>query len=218
MLKFIFSFFFFLFSFNTYASCINPFNFSSSIVNITGHQTGGTAWFMSPSLIVTVAHVIDKDGINITFNKWSFIHIKNESLDIEIKARLKRQTNRISILELDHAITNIKPLSISDIFPSKEEEAVTLGYPFGKLTEAGGRYVKHKNNDMFFELFKDNNRLAVDHGSSGAPIFNCEGKVIGVTEAILVNPITLFLTHGEQRIPPPWGHPNVIGIHIPKDF
>ena len=64
-----------------------------------------------------------------------------------------------------------------------------------------------------FELYDGNDRLVLDHGASGAPVLDCEGRVVAVVS-------NLILTHKIQfmsrvfRIPPAWQQPNVVSVPI----
>jgi len=55
-------------------------------------------------------------------------------------------------------------------------------------------------------------RLVIDHGASGAPVFDCEGRVAAVISTVITQ--TLATPFGEMRIPTPWGSPNVVSVPV----
>jgi hypothetical protein len=63
-----------------------------------------------------------------------------------------------------------------------------------------------------FEIFEGDNRLVIDHGASGAPVFDCEGRVAAVISTVITQ--NLATPFGEMRIPTPWGSPNVVSVPV----
>jgi hypothetical protein len=62
------------------------------------------------------------------------------------------------------------------------------------------------------ELYDGNDRLAVDHGASGAPVFDCEGRVAAVISTVITQ--TLAWASNDIRISTAWGTPNVVSVPI----
>ena len=55
-------------------------------------------------------------------------------------------------------------------------------------------------------------RLVIDHGASGAPVFDCEGRIAAVISTVITQ---IFHTpFGRQRISTAWGTPNVVSVPI----
>jgi hypothetical protein len=66
-----------------------------------------------------------------------------------------------------------------------EERVASLAYPGDRARAAGGRFVRYGDADRFagtalLEMYDGNDRLVLDHGASGAPVVDCEGRVVGV--------------------------------------
>jgi len=91
------------------------------------------------------------------------------------------------------------------------------------LRVAGGRFVQYGEGDKFagmalLEMYDGDDRLVLDYGSSGAPVFDCAGRVAAVVSKLFVTSIH-FMSR-TMRLPTPWGSPNVVSLPIeePKDF
>jgi hypothetical protein len=104
-----------------------------------------------------------------------------------------------------------------------EEPVVSLAYPDGHLRVAGGRFVQYGEGERFagtalLEVYDGDDRLVLDHGASGAPIFDCAGRVVAVASNLLTTSIQ-FGSHA-VRISTAWGTPNVVSVPAPvlKDF
>ena len=63
-----------------------------------------------------------------------------------------------------------------------------------------------------FEIYEGDNRLAIDHGASGAPVFDCEGRVAAVISTVITQ--ILATPFGELRTSTAWGSPNVVSVPI----
>jgi len=50
----------------------------------------------------------------------------------------------------------------------------------------------------------------IDYGASGAPVFDCEGRVAAVISTVITQ--ILSTPFGNRRVSTPWGSPNVISI------
>ena len=101
----------------------------------------------------------------------------------------------------------------------------SLAYPHGQLRFARGRFVRFGEGDAllgaaFLEMHDGNDRLVLDHGASGAPVLDCEGRVVAVVStAIARDGGALPVRCGAQ--PRRRGRPpNVVSIpaEVLKDF
>ena len=52
----------------------------------------------------------------------------------------------------------------------------------------------------------------IDHGASGAPVLDCQGRVVAVVSNAMTS--TMRFLSRTVRIPPPWQSPNVVSIPI----
>jgi S1-C subfamily serine protease len=104
-----------------------------------------------------------------------------------------------------------------------EEQVVSAAYPGNRLRFVGGRFVQYGDGDRLagtalLEIFEGENRLVLDHGASGAPVLDCEGRVVAVVSNIFTQ--TLQFPSRAIRISTAWGSPNVasVPIQVLQDF
>jgi len=62
------------------------------------------------------------------------------------------------------------------------------------------------------EMHDGDDRLVLDHGASGAPVLDCEGRVVAVVSNLFTK-TTQFLPHA-IRISTTWGQANVASVPI----
>jgi len=96
-----------------------------------------------------------------------------------------------------------------------EERVVTIGYPKSHLRFAEGRFVEYGVDAKYvgaalLEIHDGNDRLVLDHGASGAPVLDCEGRVVAVVSTVITQ--TINLPSGPVRVSTAWQTPNVISI------
>lgn len=156
-----------------------------------GKKEHGTGFLIGNSKILTNRHVVD----SVEENKV-IVRVKNDSGET-IDYKVKKVTPS-PIEEIDLAIIEVSPTedgqtiddnlehfelaSLEDIKKVKVGDAVnTIGYPGdkedGTLWDSKGKVL----------MFLGENYLAYDafitHGNSGSPLFNEDGKVIGLSNA-----------------------------------
>ena len=61
-------------------------------------------------------------------------------------------------------------------------------------------------------MFDGNDRFAIDHGASGAPVFDCEGRVAAVVSTVITQ--TFATPFGKTRVSTAWGTPNVVSVPV----
>ncbi len=59
-------------------------------------------------------------------------------------------------------------------------------------------------------MYDGRDRLVIDHGASGAPVLDCEGRVVAVVSAAITQ--TIMLPTGPVRVSTAWHTPNVVAI------
>ena len=62
------------------------------------------------------------------------------------------------------------------------------------------------------EMYEGDNRLVIDHGASGAPVFDCAGRVVAVVTNVFTR--TLNWSYHVIRISTAWGMPNVVSVPV----
>jgi hypothetical protein len=186
-------------------------------IGVVGAQ--GTGWFLSPTTIVTVAHVAE--GMKLSTRVWKLIEIQDGDDLHSIPARIQRlagsHQEKLAVLELQKPIAGARMMAIRTTPVAAEDRVVTLAYPDGHLRFVGGRFVRIGEDGRLagaalLEMYDGNDRLAVDYGASGAPVFDCEGQVAAVVTTVITQ--TLAWASDDIRISTAWGTPNVVAVPI----
>jgi hypothetical protein len=220
------------------ASCIDPAQLAHSAVNITRYfddderatrpgaiGASGTAWFLSPGTIVTAEHV--SAGMMLTPQDWKQLEIRDGDLVRSIPARVERVmgtgAEKLAVLQLQSEVPGARIAAIRAAPLAPDDPVVTLTYPDGRPRVVGGRFVSYGGNDKLagaalLELFDGNDRLAIDHGASGAPVYDCLGRISAVVSTVITQ--TFPGWSGPVRVSTAWGTPNVLSIpiHALKDY
>lgn len=222
----------------SWAACVDPSTLVRSTVNIGRNfdeaerraEPGvlgirGTAWFLSPRLVVTAAHVAD--AMHLTAGDWKEIEVQERGSKASLPARILRvagsQREKIAVLELGRPFPGATVLRnrMGPLVP--DEPLASLAYPGSQLRFAGGRFVQYGDDARFagmalLEMHDGNDRLVLDHGASGAPILDCEGRVVAVVSTLITQ--TIAFASSPTRVSTAWQTPNVVSIPIDvlKDF
>jgi len=215
------------------AGCIDPATLAHSTVSITRHfddkekearpgvlGISGTGWFLSPTSMVTVEHVAA--SMNLSRQTWKQVEIRQGENKQSVPARILRlagsHSEKIAVLELQTAFSGAQgfELRMEPLVPG--EPVVSFGYPGSRLRVAGGRFVQYGDGDRFagtalFELYDGDDRLVLDHGASGAPVVDCEGRVVAVVSNLFTT--TMQFMSRAIRISTAWGSANVVSVPVP---
>jgi hypothetical protein len=215
------------------ASCIEPATLAHSTVSVmrrfhdqeTRPQPDviairGTGWFLSPTSMVTIEHVAA--AMNLSDQEWKPIEIGNGHNEQTIPVRIKRlvgsKAEMIAVLELQTAYLGTQgfQLRIEPLVP--EEPVVSLAYPHSRMRVATGRFVQYGadrklEGTALLEMYDGDDRLVLDHGASGAPVFDCAGRVGAVVSQLFTT--TIRFPSGAARVSTAWGSPNVVSVPVP---
>ncbi len=220
------------------ASCVEPSTLVRSTVNITREFDAderndapailgirGTGWFLSPRLMVTAAHVVE--AMRLSAQDWKEIELRGRDSGEVIPARILRvagtHAEKMAVLELKAAFPSAAALPVRTAPLVPEERLRSLAYPNGELRFAKGRFAEYGTGERLagmalLEMHDGNDRLVLDHGASGAPVLDCEGRVVAVVSTLITQ--TLRLPTGPVRVSTAWQTPNVVSIPIAvlKDY
>jgi Trypsin-like peptidase domain len=214
------------------AACIDPTQLAHSTVSITRYfdeaerdvhrdpaGVRGTGWFRSPTTIVTAEHVTA--GMKLSTETWKSLEIADGDASQLVAARIQRlagaQAERLAVIELERAVSAARIVDVRKKPLVPEEQVMTLAYPAGHLHPVAGRFVQFGDNGRLagmalLEFYEGDNRLVIDHGASGAPVIDCDGRVAAVVSNVFTQSI-VFGSH-EMRISTAWGTPNVVSVPI----
>src|SRR5262249_40592659 len=150
------------------------------------------AWFLSSSAIVTAEHV--SAGMKLTKEDWKPLEIRDGDDVRSIPARIQRVVGlgaeKLAVLELQSAFSSARSAPIRPAPLEPEDRVVTIAYPHRYPRVVGGRFVEYGRNGAFagaalLEMYDGDDRLAIDHGASGAPVYDCEGRVAAVVTTVM---------------------------------
>ncbi|PPQ20355.1 Trypsin-like peptidase domain-containing protein [Bradyrhizobium shewense] len=214
------------------AACVDPAQFTHSTVSIMRHfddadrdarpnliGVRGTGWFLSPTTIVTAEHVTA--GMKLSTEEWKSLEIADGENSHSIAARIQRvagvQAEKLAVIELEHAVTAARSVTIRRKPLVPDEQVMTLAYPAGRLHPVGGRFVRFGDDGKLagmalLEFYEGENRLVIDHGASGAPVIDCDGRVAAVISNVFTQNI-VWASH-QIRISTAWGMPNVVSVPV----
>ena len=113
----------------------------------------------------------------------------SRSIEVRIVRLAGLHSEKIALLELRTAFSGAQGLQIRLAPLASEERVVSIAYPDGHLRVVGGRFVQYGDSDKLagsalLEMYDGDNRLVLDHGASGAPVLDCEGRVVAVVSNI----------------------------------
>jgi hypothetical protein len=212
------------------AACIDPAQLAHSTVSIMRYfddaernerpglvGVRGTGWFLSPTTIATAEHVTA--GMKLSTEEWKPLEIVDGDSSQFIAARIQRlagaQAEKLAVIELQRAVSNARSFTIRKEPLVPEEQVITLAYPAGRLQLVNGRFVRFGDDGKLIgmallEFYEGDNRLIIDHGASGAPVIDCNGRVAAVVSNVFTQSIQWI--SGEIRISTAWGTPNVVSV------
>jgi serine protease Do len=137
------------------------------LINEDEHSQG-SGFFIAPNIGITNYHVIEKSKID-------FIKIKDDFHEIiEILDYSPKEEKDYVIFKTNYRSSNY--LKISTSRPKIGEETFAIGSPYAlENTLTKGTISGYRGNHLI------QIDATIDHGSSGGPLFNMNGEVIGVT-------------------------------------
>ena len=218
--------------FHAKAACVDPATLANTTVSLTRHFTDeerakdptllgirGTAWFLSSRIIVTAGHVALSMGLSS--QEWKQVEINREGTRHSDLVRIQRLagegTEKIAVLEFRNTLSAAQPLKMRTEPLVMGEAVASIAYPGDHLRLARGRFVREGEGkklagSALFELTDGDDRLVLDHGASGAPVIDCEGRAVAVVTNVFSK--TMAFMSQVIRVSTSWGSPNVAAVPI----
>jgi hypothetical protein len=214
------------------AACIDPAQLANATVSIARYFDDaerdarpdligirGTGWFLSPATIVTAAHVVE--AMKLSNLDWKLLEIADEKGNQFIAARIQRlvgeQAEKLAVIELQRAVFARSTLEIRKEPLVPEEQVLTLVYTEGLPHFVRGRFAQFGDRGrlagtVLLEMYEGDNRLVIDHGASGAPVVDCDGRVAAVVSNVFT--LNLAFPSRQIRVSTAWGTPNVVSVPV----
>ena len=214
------------------AACIDPAQLAHSTVSIMRHfddaehdarpnliGVRGTGWFLSPTTIVTAEHVTA--AMRLSMQEWKPLEVTDGDGSRFIAARIQRlagvRAEKLAVIELEHAVSAARSVAIRTGPLLPDEQVMTFAYPAGRLHPVGGRFVRFGDDGKLagmalLEFYEGENRLVIDHGASGAPVIDCDGRVAAVISNVFTQ--SIVWASRQIRISMAWGMPNVVSVPV----
>jgi S1-C subfamily serine protease len=215
-----------------HAACVDPAQLAHSTVSIARYfddvERGerpdligikGTGWFLSTTMIVTAAHVAE--AMKLSIQDWKPLEIADDHGSQFVAARVERmaggQAEKLAVIELQRTVFATSTLKIRREPLVPEDQVMTLFYPEGLPHFVRGRFVqfgagKGLAGTALLEMYEGDNRLVIDHGASGAPVVDCDGRVVAVISNVFTQ--SLQWASRQIRISTAWGTPNVVSVPV----
>jgi hypothetical protein len=179
----------------------------------------GSGWFLAPRLLVTVAHVAD--GMRLSEREWKPVLFRDgdtvETIDVRLQRIVGTGPEKIALIETAAPLGGTRPLELRKEPLLAEERVISRAYRSDRVRTAQGRFVEYGKQGRFaggalFEIYDGNDRMALDHGASGAPVLDCSGRVVAVVANLLTQ--TMRLPAGQVRFSTAWSMPNVLTVPV----
>jgi hypothetical protein len=141
-----------------------------------------------------------------------------ESLPARILHVVGSGSEKIAVLELNSSFPGATALQIRLRPLVADEPILSLAYPGNERRVATGRFMRYGADDDRFagmallEMHDGNDRLVLDHGSSGAPAVDCEGRVVAVVTQAITQ--TMSFLSRVVRTSTAWQTPNVVAVPV----
>lgn len=143
-----------------------------------GNKNNGTAFWVSRNgQAITNRHVVD-----------GCVQLKISGSETSVKVQATDQVNDLALLQTDQKPETVMAVAKSPEATRQGDEIVVFGFPLNSVLSSGGNLTPGVVSALT-GLGNNSNQIqitaAIQPGSSGSPVFNRKGEVIGVVAAKL---------------------------------
>jgi Trypsin-like peptidase domain len=213
------------------ADCVDPATLVRSTVSIVrtfedredanAGVTGiaGTAWFLTPSSVVTAGHVAQ--SMRLSEHDWTSVAFHERDSETSFLVRVAHLVGsgdeKVAILELQTSYPHAAVLRVRAAPLVADEPVLSLAYPDLELRYASGRFMRFGSDatlagTALLEMYDGSDRFVLDHGASGAPVLDCDGRVVAVITNVLSR--TIDVLSQTIRVSTAWQTPNVVAMPL----
>jgi uncharacterized protein (TIGR02145 family) len=140
----------------------------NSVVTIETNEGLGSGFFIEKNLVATNYHVIEDANSAV-------IYLNNTNTSYEVEGYVASdEQNDLAILKVKYNAG--VPLKLSQTMVKQGDDVLVIGSPKGLAATITKGIVSNLNAEL--KLIQID--AAISHGSSGGPVFNITGEVIGV--------------------------------------
>jgi hypothetical protein len=138
------------------------------------------------------------EAMYLSGKDWKEVELREREITETISIRIVRvagsHSEKIAVLEMRTAFPGAATLPLRMELLVPEERVASLAYPRSHLRFARGRFVRYGEDNNFgsalLEMRDRNDRLVLDHGASGAPVLDCDGRVVALVSTAITQTIS----------------------------
>lgn len=171
---------------------------SASVVEVLVGEGHGTGFFIGDSTFITAAHVTKEVGVggNVTLSFLDPVSKKTVKIEGVVKwIDESTDTSAITASQADGMVAADLACDLPDA--SVGTRITSIGYPlYLGLTQTWGRVAGAttvRGSDKMAYILA---QISIAPGNSGGPVFDAEGRVVGLADAFPVYPIGGFSVVG----------------------
>lgn len=167
-------------------------------LRVTGPQVYGagvgSGFAIDETTVVTNAHVV-VEGADVAMTSW-------DGHDVDATAADATVRHDLALVATDEQVP-VEPLTLADDDPAEGDDVVVVGFPSGGRVTVdddaevlgvadGDDYARQLPEELVIDRVVRLEADSVRPGSSGGPVLNAAGEVVGVVYAIVL--------HGDREV------------------
>jgi len=146
---------------------------SASVVLIQGKEVDGSGFWVTPTIVMTNNHVVDHNPELVVDKRFPATVLATDSL------------RDIALLSVTYVDPEPIPVRVSDQPPRLADDVYVIGHPIGRNLTVSKGIVSALTNDDYDDRQYIQTDAAISSGSSGGPVVDKCGRVIGMATQTL---------------------------------